>query len=255
MDTLDFGKIKINPGSSNAYAHNGNQHGAEFKSGNSIELKLPGNCTIKIAKCKYNKTATLPSVKVGDVDLVSDATATGDVCYDTDDTSTMDYDYTGEAATAVISFEALYYVAAIEVVQDSVTYAEAKEYDFTTGYNTYTAYTTVVNGFQMSGGSFHGNTYGWNMKNGNSLKLTVSGNCTITFLGSKHSSLYMICDTAEVGTVNPSEAIPTKVTTDLVDTYVFTYTGDETTLTFTAVQNAGAGNDVYLPKVTLAYTD
>ena len=99
---------------------------------------------------------------------------------------------------------------------------------------------------KLSGGSYryHSAQYGLNMKVNGSITLDVSGSCTIRFLGSQYSGLKMegkAVTKADLGVQD------TKVTTDLVDVYDFTYSGKAKTLTFTLV--AGSGNDLYLPQI------
>ncbi|MCB0494702.1 MAG: T9SS type A sorting domain-containing protein [Cyclobacteriaceae bacterium] len=95
------------------------------------------------------------------------------------------------------------------------------------------------------GSSQHGNTYGLDLKVGSVITIDVDGTSIVKFLGSQYSSLDMegtALTTGDLGTVS------TQVTTDLVDTYEFIYTGGAATLTFTAV---GSGSDIYLPLITV----
>ncbi|MGQ1946705.1 pectinesterase family protein [Geofilum sp. OHC36d9] len=117
-------------------------------------------------------------------------------------------------------------------------------YDFTDG--------TIITDGQSTDGklalsgdySYHGTTYGLNMKIDATITLTIDGAATIRFLGSKYSNLQMIgtaIETGDLGTQN------TAVTNDLTDTYDFVYNGAATTLTFTT--STGTGNDLYLPVI------
>lgn len=102
---------------------------------------------------------------------------------------------------------------------------------------------TIVNS------NYHGDKYGLNLKEGHQINIKVSGSATLSFLGSKYSSLAFKATTTEgkvIGTVD------TQVTNDLSDTYSFQYTGDATTLSFVAAKNSsGEGSDIYLPTITV----
>ena len=109
--TLDFGLLKINPGTKNAYGLN-NGHGAMFKDGNSVELKVPANATVKVAGCQYNNdTSITATVSAGSVTPDSAVDMKGTAC-----TSTTDFTVT-EACTITLAFTgSTTYVATIEVV-------------------------------------------------------------------------------------------------------------------------------------------
>lgn len=99
----------------------------------------------------------------------------------------------------------------------------------------------------LIGGSYklHGATYGLNMKVDGQIDIVVNGSCTIRFLGSQYSSLQMegtAIATGDLGT------IATKVTTDRVDTFEFTYIGGPRTLHFKLV---APGSDLYLPMLEI----
>lgn len=96
--------------------------------------------------------------------------------------------------------------------------------------------------------SDHNSNYGLNMKKDGVIKIKVNGTTTISFLGSKHSSLDMhgVSETGvDLGTQS------TKVENDLVDTFDFNYKGVATTLIFTLV---GDGTDLYLPSLEVIPT-
>ncbi len=165
----------------------------------------------------------------------------------------------GTAAITATALDGSGAVGTYEITVEARTetaYAEG-EYNFASDYTTLAAYTLAGKGFEMSGGSLHGSTYGWNMKAGSTLTLVVSGNCKVLFVGSVHSSLSMVA-TASTGSITP-EHQTSKVTNDCSDTYSFTYAGDEATLVFTASQNSDdgtdSGKDIYLPAVTVTYTE
>ena len=92
--------------------------------------------------------------------------------------------------------------------------------------------------------------YGLDMKADSQINLQIDGSSTVSFLGSKYSSLNMEgtqTTTGDLGVVN------SKVVNDLSDTYELAYSDPRKTgaaeLQFKAVQNAGTGSDIYLPKL------
>ena len=92
--------------------------------------------------------------------------------------------------------------------------------------------------------TYHGSSYGLQLKVNQEINISVDGSSTIRFIGSKHSGLNMVGTATTAGDLG--EHI-TKVVTDKVDTYDFIYAGTATTLNFKTV--AGTGNDVYLPSI------
>ena len=96
--------------------------------------------------------------------------------------------------------------------------------------------------------SLHGATYGLNMKAGGQIDIVVAGSCTIKFLGSAYSSLQM---NGSADTTGDLGTIPTKVTTDRVDTFEFVYKGAATILHFKLVT---PGSDLYLPSLQVIPT-
>ncbi len=121
-------------------------------------------------------------------------------------------------------------------------------YDFRDG--------TIITNKQSTDGSLKlGGAYGYNsggygldMKNGNVIKIAVTGSCTLKFLGSKYSSLSLL-GVSKTGVGLGTEV--TKVTNDLSDTYDFVYYGVADTLVFNSVLTAGSGSDIYLPVITV----
>ena len=122
----------------------------------------------------------------------------------------------------------------------------AISYDFTDG-SIISANESTDGKLTLAGDyTYHGSSYGLQLKVDQEINITVDGSCTIRFLGSKHSGLNMI------GTANTEGdlgTIITKVAVDKVDTFDFVYSGTATTLNFKTV--AGTGNDVYLPLITV----
>ena len=116
-NTLDYGVLKINPGNKNAYAYNGTQHGAQFKDGNTVEIKVLGASVISLGGCKYSASGNNVTVTAANSGTIqTDVTATQtSACYDADGT-TLDYTYTGtEATTITIAFSGSVYVPVIIV--------------------------------------------------------------------------------------------------------------------------------------------
>jgi pectin methylesterase-like acyl-CoA thioesterase len=128
------------------------------------------------------------------------------------------------------------------VVRGQIT--NAVTYDFTDG--TIIAAKQSTDGKLTLGGAytFHGTSYGLDLKVDEQINISVTGSCTIRFLGSKYSGLKLTGTAstgANLGTMN------TQVVNDKVDTYEFVYSGLAAVLNFKAV--AGTGNDIYLPKI------
>lgn len=112
--TIEKGLFKVECGPSNAYKWNGTQHGAVFKTGNKITLKVAGNCTIKVAGCQYSNGTISVSSTSGAFNLTSQAAKTAQ-CYDVNG-STVNFTYVGTAGTVVLDFTSTVYVPAIEIV-------------------------------------------------------------------------------------------------------------------------------------------
>ncbi|MBZ4041822.1 hypothetical protein [Flavobacterium hibisci] len=131
------------------------------------------------------------------------------------------------------------------VVRGQIT--NAVTYDFTDG--------TIIAAKQSTDGKLTlGDAYIWHDKSSSGygldlkvdeqINISVTGSCTIRFLGSKYSGLKLTGTAstgANLGTMN------TQVINDKVDTYEFVYSGLAAVLNFKAV--AGTGNDIYLPKI------
>ncbi|WP_281297860.1 hypothetical protein [Flavobacterium limnophilum] len=119
------------------------------------------------------------------------------------------------------------------------------KYDFTDG--------TIITNKQSTDGlltlagayTHQGTTYGLDLKANQEMNIAVAGSSALKFLGSQYSSLSM-SGTATVSGDLGTQA--TKVTTDLVDTYDFVYSGASKALNFKAVT---PGSDVYLPSVSV----
>ena len=119
-------------------------------------------------------------------------------------------------------------------------------YDFRDGV-IITAGKSADNVVTLIGGNYklHGGKYGLNMKIDGQIDVAVTGSCTVRFLGSQYSSLVMEGTASTAGDLGSKT---TKVTTDLVDTYEFVYTGDPKTLHFKLI---APGSDLYLPLIEI----
>ena len=95
---------------------------------------------------------------------------------------------------------------------------------------------------------YNGTTYGIDLKAGSKIRIAVGGSSTLKFLGSKYSSL-SLQGISKAGVALGTQ--PTKVVTDVVDTYDFVYSGVADTLIFTSVLTSGAGSDIYLPVIVV----
>lgn len=117
-------------------------------------------------------------------------------------------------------------------------------YDFTDG--TIIANQQSPDGKLTLAGAYihHGTSYGLDLKVNQEINITVSGSCTIRFLGSQYSGLNMVGTASVAGDLGTQV---TKVLVDKVDTYDFVYSGLAATLNFKTV--AGTGGDTYLPTI------
>jgi hypothetical protein len=128
------------------------------------------------------------------------------------------------------------------------TYARGQSgivtYDFKNG-ETISAGQSTDGLLKLSGTySLKDGTYGLDMKVGAEIKITVTGSCTLRFLGSAYSGLNLIGTAATEGDLGTQV---TKVANNLSDTYDFVYSGAAATLSFKTTANTG--NDLYLPKI------
>lgn len=93
--------------------------------------------------------------------------------------------------------------------------------------------------------SLHGPTYGLDLKPNQEMNITVAGTSTLKFLGSQYSSSKML---GTATTLVDLGTQVTKVTTDLVDTYDFVYSGASKALNF---KSDNSGTDIYLPSLSV----
>ena len=140
--------------------------------------------------------------------------------------------------------------------------AAAGTYSWKENKDTLKTYTLSANGFQMVVASNPDQNagYGWTIKDGDVLKVNVSGNCTFKFAGSKYSAsgstVNITCsDAGATATGAPADlCIPvdysnTNNATDGLQEWTVNYTGGEGTVTFTF----STSNTIYTPYMTLSY--
>lgn len=243
----DFGKFTSTNGK-----YHGSTYGWIWGENGTLTVPVKGSSTITIYN-SYNQypSGTAISVSTSDTTAsLSTASLTASYGDHKGSPEALSVTYTTtstETATVTFTFAATQYLSKVEVVSANATtvYANGK-YDFATDYATIAGYTLGLNGFAISGGEQHG--YGWVMKNGGTAQILVSGNCTVTFTGSVYSS-GEVNASASAGSITPAQQ--TCITTeDKTGTYVFTYTGDEATLTFGCATNA---TQAYTPSITVTY--
>ena len=111
---IDTGLIKIDPGSSNAYGYKGSQHGAIFKTGNTVTLKVGGNSYIKVGGSIYSSGTISAFSSTGSFNVTSqDAKTSGN--YGSNG-STVDFLYVGSAGSVTLAFTSTVYDPIIKVV-------------------------------------------------------------------------------------------------------------------------------------------
>lgn len=131
------------------------------------------------------------------------------------------------------------------VVRGQIT--NSVTYDFTDG--TIIAAKQSTDGKLTLGGAYiwHNSSptgYGLDLKVNQEINISVTGSCTIRFLGSKYSGLKLVGTAKVSGDLGTQDS---KVVNDKVDTYDFVYSGVAAVLNFKSI--AGTGNDIYLPKI------
>lgn len=107
------GLLEIKVGNSNAYGYNGTQHGAVFKTGNQILLKVAGNTRIKVGGSIYSNGTIAASATTGQFDMSSQSSTTkGNFG---NDGSTVDFLYVGTEGIVTLSFSGTNYVPYLEI--------------------------------------------------------------------------------------------------------------------------------------------
>lgn len=217
------------------YSYHSSNYGLNMKVDGEINITVNGSCTVRFLGSQYSSLSMEGSgLSAGDLGTQS-TTVTNDL------SDTFEFVYTGPATTLNFKLVAPgsdLYLPLVDVIPTTT------QYDFRDG--------TIISAGQSADGlltlsgnhSYHSTNYGLNMKLDAEVNISVSGSCTVRFVGSQYSSLYMQGSGSSIGDLG---TIPTQVVNDRVDTYEFTYSGGPITLNFKAVQNLGAGSDVYLP--------
>ena len=236
----DFGLFAVTNGK-----YNDKQHGWAFSNGSKLSFAVNGPSTIEVGGCQHLTVADATvTTKAGDT------VATFKTVQDC--SGKASFEYTGtEATTLVITFGNTTYVPYVEIISANAETVYANgTYDFENNYETLAGYTLSVNGFAMAGGASH--SYGWVIKNGATLTMNVSGSCTVSFIGSKHSAGEVTAVVSEgTGSIAPA-SLSCVVENDKVDAYTFTYTGEAATLVFGC---ADSSTQAYTPSVTVTYTE
>ncbi len=228
-----------------SYGLHGATYGLDMKVDATLSVTVPAGTTTVTFVGSVHSGLDVKGTAVTDGDL---GTQTGKVTTDLSDT--FEFTYEGEATTLVFTTVANsgndLYLPSITVT--TVSSVKEATYDFTDG--TIITAGASDDGVVTLGGSYglHGATYGLDMKVDATLSVTVpAGTTTVTFVGSVHSGLDVKGTAVTDGDLGTQTG---KVTTDLSDTFEFTYEGEATTLVFTTVANSG--NDLYLPSITVS---
>lgn len=107
------GDLTVKVGKQNTYKYNGNQHGVEFKAGNSIEIKVDGPTKLTVGDCQYSSSTEL-TVKSADGSY-SETKAVKAGCLHNDGSAAV-FKYKGaNATTLILEFANKTYVPAITV--------------------------------------------------------------------------------------------------------------------------------------------
>jgi len=225
---------------SGQYSHHSENYGLNMKVDGEINITVSSSCTINFLGSNYSSVSVTGTAETeGDL-------GTMDAKVTTDLSDSFEFTYTGAGTT--LNFKVIagsggdLYLPLITITPIAGPVA----YDFRDG-------TIITKGasddglLTLSGQySHHSENYGLNMKVDGEINITVSSSCTINFLGSNYSSV-SVTGTAETeGDLGTMDA---QVTTDLSDSFEFTYTGAGTTLNFKVI--AGSGGDLYLPLITI----
>ena len=265
--TADTLTVKV--GTQNAYAYNGNQHGVQFKAGNSVEIKVDGPTKLTVGDCQYNNVSEL-TVRSANGSYTETKTVKNG-CYHNDESAAV-FKYTGTAATTlIIDFTGGTYVPVIMaepidntddkngVPKDSVymyNFADRSVIPESYGTSPIPASLSSKDGILTikSGNDFywHDNQHGVAMFNGNSFEIKVAGDSIVQFnlceYGADTSAT--INASAPKGDFVGTTSQPLMVKeTDGLSTVAFRYEGPATTLKFTV--KAGSG-ELYLHGINVS---
>lgn len=265
--TVDTLTVKV--GTKNAYKYNGNQHGVQFKEGNSIEIKVDGPTKLTVGDCQYNNATEL-TVKSADGSF----TQTKEVkkgCYHNDGSAAV-FEYPGGATTLTINIEKGTYIPII--IADSLIEKpdnNGVKKDSTYWYNfadnsvvpiTNDSSNPVEKSITSKDGIltlnsnknlyWHDNQHGIAMFNGNSFEVKVAGDAVVQF----NLCQYGADKDATIVASSPKGKFVGETTqplmvdeTDGLSTVAFEYTGVATTLKFTV---KAAEGELYLHGINVS---
>lgn len=265
------GDLTVKVGKKNAYKYNGNQHGVEFKAGNSIEIKVDGPTKLTVGDCQYSNAAEL-TVKSADGSY-SETKAVKAGCLHNDGSAAV-FKYKGtKATTLILEFTDKTYVPAITAEpltpdvpdnngakKDSIMIYESnsvvtEKYGETNRLNgTVTSKDGMVSITSKGGLYFHNQQHGLNLSNGDVIEVKVAGDATVKF----NLCQYSVDTTATLNAGSTkgefvgetSQPLAKGSQLDGLDMISFRYEGVATTLKFTA-KTANSGF-VYLHSFEVA---
>ncbi len=265
------GDLTVKVGKKNAYKYNGNQHGVEFKAGNSIEIKVDGPTKLTVGDCQYSGSTEL-TVKSADGSY-SETKAVKAGCLHNDGSAAV-FKYKGtNATTLILEFANKTYVPAITVEplvpdvpdnngakKDSIMIYESnsvvtEEYGEANRLNgTLTSKDGMVSITSKGGLYFHNQQHGLNLSNGDIIEVKVAGNATVKFNLCQYSAdataTLNASSTKGEFVGETSQPLSKGSQIDGLDTISFRYEGVATTLKFTA-KTANSGF-VYLHSFEVA---
>lgn len=249
------GALTVKVGTKNAYKYNGNQHGVEFKEGNSIEIKVDGPTKVTVGDCQYSSSTEL-TLKSADGSY-SETKAVKAGCFHNDGSAAV-FKYDGEKATTLIlEFANKTYVPAITTEplvpdvpdnnganKDSIMIYESnavvtEEYGEANPLNgTLTSEDGMVSITSKGGLYLHNLQHGLNISNGDVIEVKVAGDATVKF----NLCQYSVDMTATLNASSPkgefvgetSQPLAKGSQIDGLDSISFRYEGVATTLKFTA---------------------
>lgn len=259
------GALTVKVGNKNAYKYNGNQHGVEFKAGNSIEIAVDGPTKISVGDCQYNKSTEL-TMKSTDGSYSETVAVKQGCLHNGGHSAVFKYKGTGKT-TLVLSFENTTYVPAIttepllpDVADNNGTKKDSvKMYNFldgsivpaaNTAANPVSGSVTSADGFltltNNSGKlAYKDKKDGVIVNNSDTIEVKVAGDSIVTFnlCGISTDSKATINASSEKGEfVGEKSKLITDGRAEGLSTASFEYKGVATTLKFT-IKAAG---DCYL---------
>ena len=265
------GDLTVKVGTKNAYKYNGNQHGVEFKAGNSIEIKVDGPTKLTVGDCQYSNSTEL-TVKSADGSY-SETKAVKAGCLHNDGSAAV-FKYKGEKATTLIlEFADKTYVPAITaepLVPDVPDNNGAKKdsaavYNFADhsvipescdSANPIKSKLTSKDGMLTINSNndfyWHDNQHGVAMFNGNSFEIKVAGDAVVQFNLCQYGADKAATITASspkgefVGTTSQPLMADEA---DGLSTVAFEYEGVATTLKFTV---KAAEGELYLHGINVS---